>query len=370
MAPFCGSNAVVMSSFVAADGSRRLAGVVRAAAQPWASARGSRRGVTLVELLVVISILLVLTAVAVPMMQPSLEGRRTREAARAIHVYFTSARIRAMETGRPVGVMFERLPEQAEACRVLRQAEVPPPYAGDFANSRIVIGSPNLQAMSATVSFSNGEDPVGLGLVRPGDLLRLNYQGHFWRIETISGGAWTFSSETAAFPPGFDSSVTMLTLPFQIFRQPVPSAAAPMQLPAGAVVDLVASGTDTAQPNLPPAGAADRTPVVVMFSPTGSVDRVYYGGLGFRVTEPIFLLVGKWGRMPLAVGGGASAEDGLLNWQDATNLWVALTPQTGLVTVAPLFADQLDAGTNTYLPSSMFAARNYARRAQVSMGGR
>jgi len=330
-----------------------------------------RQGVTLVELLVVISILLVLTAVAVPMMQPSLEGRRTREAARAIHVYFTSARIRAMETGRPVGVMFDRLPEQAEACRVLRQAEVPPPYAGDFANSRIHIESANVGTMSATVSFPTG-DAVG-GMIQPGDLLRLNYQGHFWRIESINGGTWKFSSETAAFPPGFDSSVS-IDLPFQIFRQPVPSAAAPLQLPAGAVIDLVASGTDSL-PNLPPAGAADRTPVVVMFSPTGSVDRVYYGGLGFRVTEPIFLLVGKWGRMPLAVGGGASAEDGLLNYQDITNLWVALTPQTGLVTVAQPFANGVSpSGISIPVDQGGMTAlqwcRKRAREAQVSMGGR
>jgi len=354
MAPFCGSNAVVTSSFLAADGSRRLA-------------RRARRGVTLVELLVVISILLILTTVAVPMMQPSLEKRRTREAARAIHVYCTSARIRAMERGQPVGVIFERLPEQSEGCRVLRQAQVPPPYAGDFVNSRIQISNPNPAGMSATVSFPMGDAVAGM--IQPGDLLRLNYQGHFWRIEGISGNNWTFSSQTAAFPPGFESPGAFVQLPFQIFRQPVPSATAPLQLPAGVVVDLVASGTDT-QPALPPMGAGDRTPVVVMFSPNGSIDRVYYNNVGSRVTEPIFFLVGKWGRMPLAVGGGASAEDGLLNWQDATNLWVALTPQTGLVTVAPLFADQFNAGTNTYRPSTIGAARQYARQAQVSKGGR
>ena len=208
--------------------------------------------------------------------------------------------------------------------------------------------------------------------------MQMNFQGPMYTISSGSDGNGdgfidAFPIRLAIeVPPGcalpWPQAGSSVPVPFQIFRQPVPSAAAPLQLPAGVVVDLVASGSDN-QPTLPPAGAGDRMPVVVMFSPNGSIDRIYYNNVGSRVTEPIFFLVGKWGRMPLSVGGGASAEDGLLNWQDATNLWVALTPQTGLVTVAPLFADQLNAA-NTYVPASIDAARQYARQAQVSKGGR
>ena len=91
----------------------------------------ARRGVTLVELLVVVGIMLLLAAITIPSMQGLTEGRRVREAARAVNVYFGRARSRAIESGRPCGVMFERLERQPNACVVLRQAEVPPPYSGD-----------------------------------------------------------------------------------------------------------------------------------------------------------------------------------------------------------------------------------------------
>ena len=41
-----------------------------------------RRGVTLIELMVVVSIMLVVTVIAVPAMKPALENRKIREAAR------------------------------------------------------------------------------------------------------------------------------------------------------------------------------------------------------------------------------------------------------------------------------------------------
>ena len=70
------------------------------------------RGLTLVELLVVISIMVLLTAAVLRMMRFDTDGRRVREAARALNVYLGSARSHAIETGRPCGVMFRRLTAQ------------------------------------------------------------------------------------------------------------------------------------------------------------------------------------------------------------------------------------------------------------------
>ena len=91
-----------------------------------------RRAVTLVELLIVVSIITLLAAIALPAMQTGMESRRTREAARAVHVFFASAQVRALELGRPVGVMLERSTIDPRACTLVRQVEVPPPYAGDL----------------------------------------------------------------------------------------------------------------------------------------------------------------------------------------------------------------------------------------------
>jgi prepilin-type N-terminal cleavage/methylation domain-containing protein len=67
-----------------------------------------RRGFTLVELLTVVSIILLLTAVVIPIALPSLEGRQKREAARQLNSFIVGARTRARQTGRPVGVWLER----------------------------------------------------------------------------------------------------------------------------------------------------------------------------------------------------------------------------------------------------------------------
>ena len=104
-----------------------------------------RGGMTLIELLMVVFILLLVTAIAIPVMRPAMEGRRIREAARAMNVYLGSARGRAAEIGRPCGVLIERYDGNPQLAMTLHQAEVPPPYAGDLDNAVIKLtgGPPN-----------------------------------------------------------------------------------------------------------------------------------------------------------------------------------------------------------------------------------
>ena len=92
-------------------------------------------GVTLIELLIVITILLMVTAAAIPLMIPALQNRRGREAARLVSSFISAARSRAIETGRPVGVMLERYNGLPFAMS-LSYVEVPPTYAGDTVNSK------------------------------------------------------------------------------------------------------------------------------------------------------------------------------------------------------------------------------------------
>ena len=92
----------------------------------------SPSGVTLVEMLIVITIIVILTAASLKVLTPA-EDRRVREAARAVNVYISSARNRAIEIGRSCGVIFRRanFTNFPTASTVLDQCEVPPTYAGD-----------------------------------------------------------------------------------------------------------------------------------------------------------------------------------------------------------------------------------------------
>jgi prepilin-type N-terminal cleavage/methylation domain-containing protein len=309
------------------------------------------RGFTLIELLVVIGIMLALGAVMIPAMRPAMESRRIREAARQVNVYLGTARNRAIETGRPAGVIFVRDPNLPQACVTLQQAEVPPPYAGDWEQSRIISvqgSNPN----EVVVAFPGMESPFDVPgnpnhLVHNGDRLQLNYQGPTWTILNITGpqaGPWQLtcsSTQTTQLPLCPIVGGQPSPLPFQFFRQPVASSTPAVTLPAQMAVDLVFSGSHTHPFGVGPPFVFDHSsPVVIMFSPNGSLDSFYLGGVRSHALEPIHLLIGRRDRVTLDLGPPYTppAEDGRRNWQDTNNLWVTAFPQAGLVTTAQVRA--------------------------------
>ncbi len=324
-----------------------------------------RRGLTLIELLVVVSVMMVLVVVTVPRMRPAMEERRIREAARAINVYLSAARSRAIESGRPWGVAIVRDGNLPLAGSKLIQVEVPPPYAGDYEASTIIVtptGGP-----TCNVAFPMGENPVVDGLVKTGDVLKLNFQGHEWRIHIPdpenAPNVWALMSQTTPNPPDTGGNGVR----FQVFRQPLTSSVEPLRLPRNVVIDLWYSGTSTLW-FADTATTVTRTPYpTIMFSSTGSVSQVAADTIGtVPATEPVFLLVGRRDRVnPDPMQGDdatraipAVAEDGRTNLADLTNLWVAINPQTGYIVCA-----ENSAGAN------INEIRQYAREFQA-MGGR
>jgi len=437
-------------------------------------ARRRAAGITLVELLVVVGILMLLAAVAIPSMRPALEGRRVREAARMANVYIASARIRAVELGRPCGVILQRFEGQPECAMVLHQAEVPPPYAGDVLDAVVRVQDWTLDAPSISHA-ADGSVVLKLqlrfpvewsnNLIRRGDLIQLNHQGPYYTIDddpadndppavdldfpVDSDGDIDFSVGTDTQPPSspdgwIDSHWLTLKLepgqlqsvpwpdilagwsppvPFEIFRGPRKSSAAPLQLPARTVIDLAASGFDAPFPppgNLGAKEEADHNPnnssfapfevapstqltdpVIIMFSPNGSLDEVYCGyyewdAIGgaplyqygqWTVVDPIYLLVGKRERVEAPAAPNqfldvldAKTQVGLdedQNWESPDSLWITIRPQSGMVSVAENYVDDRD--DPNHLPSSIpqdkhwwdwfHHARTFAREAE-SLGGR
>lgn len=165
--------------------------------------------------------MLLVTAATIPLLLPALEGRRAREAARAISVALDTARSKAMETGRPVGLMFERAANNFHYCQSVSYCEVPEPYSGDTQNSSSVTCSvyPPVSA-AALVDPISGESyrlnivvpdssadsgwlvmPTATPqyyLIKPGDEIRLGFMPQAYRLEWVPLG--TGATETTGAP--------------------------------------------------------------------------------------------------------------------------------------------------------------------------
>jgi prepilin-type N-terminal cleavage/methylation domain-containing protein len=169
-------------------------------ARRWSSLR--RGGMTLIELLVVIVILTTIVGAAIPLMSPSNDDRRLREAARGLNTYITGAQTRAIATKRPYGIGFKRLSRDTKrdkagdlqndngVCLEVFYVAQQAPYAGFDANSRACVAlHPNRPGMvlvrfvtrvSASGLTTPGlpagwtTDLFPLGTIRPHDVIEIN----------------------------------------------------------------------------------------------------------------------------------------------------------------------------------------------------
>lgn len=417
----------------------------------------SRCGVTLVELLVVISIMMLLTVVAIPALRPAMESRQVRETTRGVSSYFSAAQIRAVETGRPCGVMLVRDPLLPFVATSLQQVEVPAPFGGTVTGS--VVRVQEWTQIPSGTYWPDGAVVLKVRVrvndflpdtIRRGDLMQLNGQGPWFMISSDEnphpGHPGTPPPPAAAQHPTFQdfpvdatdgfinflpsgyttevypsgsgnvwvsNYVLTLTLPraqladtpwpnsdpsgpagsvhaapwsplvpFQVYRAPVKSAVPPLQLPTATVVDLSCSGTESNWTLFSAVdndgntanGVQDTSGVLILFSPTGALDRAYVQNQQQYLIDPVYLMIGARERVWQA-GLDPGPDDGLYNWQDIRNLWLAVNPGTGTIGTAEVYADasdptHYDAATDTLRPSDIFASREYVRQFQISKGGR
>ena len=105
-----------------------------------------RAGATLIELLLVITIMLVLVAAAIPVVRPALADRKVREAAREFGGLVARAKSLAVARNRPITITFDRVTtadkidtpsSQLNLVNRVYLAESPLPYAGMMPESRV-----------------------------------------------------------------------------------------------------------------------------------------------------------------------------------------------------------------------------------------
>lgn len=160
----------------------------------WRRNLSRRSALTLIELLVVIIILTTVVAAAIPILTPSNDDRRLREASRALNTFITGAQARAISLGRPYGIALKRLSadtsraEDHGVCLEVFYVEQATPFTGFDRKSKACVA--NLRQLGlALVSFvteSPGSPksvglPVGIlpdlfadGMLRPGDVMEVS----------------------------------------------------------------------------------------------------------------------------------------------------------------------------------------------------
>jgi type II secretory pathway pseudopilin PulG len=386
---------------------------------------------TLVELLVVIAIISAVTIATIPLLLPALDSRRIREAARMVSTQFAEAQSEAIASGRSTGIWIERLSSEPTAAMDLFLCEVPPPYAGDSMSSTVTVKVDSTSGF-ACFTFNPGVDASALAadFLRPNDLIRFGYRGPYYRLvgatDAYGSSATNMvkpvqgvdfldpQNNTRTSPPGYvvlpaslvdydistspvkpkyrylpPSASTPAGAPvgwlttYQIFRQPVKSAMSPMQMPAGAVIDLAFSGVggDTFQDELPTAAlqgqfAIDKGPIIFTFDRSGALEYLNIMGQQARLTDPIHFLIGKREKLPpqaYVKTDPIETQSEKHNFRDLENIWISINPKTGLVTtaeVAQIDDTSITSGTPAkMLSQAVSAARQFATSAQ-SMGGR
>jgi prepilin-type N-terminal cleavage/methylation domain-containing protein len=331
--------------------------------------RPARRGMTLIELLVVIVIITTLVAAAIPLISPSNDDRRLREAARGLNTFISGASSRAIGLRRPYGVAIKRVAQdtnknggknddRAVSAEVF-YVEQPAPYTGFDANSRACVAFDPATAGNVLIRFitrgtTSGGLPPGWttdafpsSFLRPGDVVQINGT-QFELLSSTSpsnvdvNGFFNSVNQLRARPlndsgqqinPLYDNSGAEIgtngtanrpywTSPstYKVLRQPTPTSDQPYQLPEGTGIDLRASGVGRDNYFYVQGINDNDQGILIMFAPSGRVARVTYSQspnsaslFDQPVVDNIYLLVGRRDRIPPAAANDPTKQAVALN---------------------------------------------------------
>lgn len=361
-------------------------------AKAFAARHEGRRGMTLVELLVAVTIITVLMAVSIPLVRYSLESDKVREGSRLVNMMLAAARTRAIERGWPSGIWIQRSEANPNAAFEIFNCDSAAPYLGDTTDARVSISDtdPTVPGPDTAV-FDLGCDSI-IRNVKVGDIIRFNRTGHYFDIydvnytPTANSFGYARFRKLSSVPESVPPPVTSGTgLQFEVLGQPKRLNSSPLQLPDGIVVDLRHSGIGAEGTQFQfTAGDADH--VIIAFDGTGVLSYLYFDAAAADVDGPVHLLVGKLEQMqdadatsttpnPLTYDASNNVQVTYdKNLADPSNLWVSVGSRNGTITTAEN-AWELRPSTNwaspgpPYFANSIRRAREFAQASDAT-GGR
>jgi prepilin-type N-terminal cleavage/methylation domain-containing protein len=354
--------------------------------------RLARAAYTLAEMLVVMTIMLILVAIALPTIKNTMQEGNTREASRQLNAYFAMAKARALQTGRPCGIMMlcdlplgisepgvsaSGMPFwPTKLITKLYMAEVPAPYSGSVVGSRgriVYTNSPTNTTAEfmpllpgTTIVDTTNEYSIINSLIPNGEafFVRFDFKGAWYLCQRndVSGTTHynyaflTQAGTTLPQPPGIALLPgTSYGYSYQIVRLPR-RIGNPLELPTGTCIDLMYSGigpTDLPSSTLtygmypdptatsPPPGVYPLRRVTVMFFPDGGIESIYLNDWPFQPSTTSHFLVGRSDKInPTPTAQNTSTahpttiamyDPNLSNLADPQSLWVSVSRSTGNV---------------------------------------
>ena len=327
-----------------------------------AGATNHRRGVSLIELLVVVAIFAMIAVTVLPNIAATTESRRSREAARMLTSFIAKAQSRALGRREWSGFMLVATNSTSSyGAADLFLADVPPVYRGDTVSALLTI-TDTTSGVTRVASGTLGQLTLSGSLgaaVRKNDLIRFDGRNPWYELAadattgtsvlfrvrgSLVGGAKTSansegagqSEHNTAWPPAGPA------VPFEVLRQPV-SAGSPFSLPEGRVIDLYWSGYGPPQTGafmpfqIGTSGTAkEGATTSVLFDGTGRLRQIQVtdGSTLNRhtVTGPVFLLLGRADRagQPDPATFNSADDSTGCNWQYPDSYWIGIDPFTGV----------------------------------------
>jgi type II secretory pathway pseudopilin PulG len=355
------------------------------------------RGLTLVELLVVMGLLILLTSLSLNTLKGLLRSQKVTQAATLVKQYFENAQIRAVTNGRPVAVFLDRLsvdtvPGSLTVTR-LQFGEVFPPYVGDeegavgrlvdtsmppdgYADELVfdsVVGSPNERVkVISGFGFFDGNTFVP-GFIRPGDLIEIEGTTAIFDIGDYIGRTNAEASGQIVVPLNNFGIATQLPIrsglsalrKFKVYRQPTKSMVGTVTLPRGTCIDLSLSGIGPVDNSVvagtffpPPAagGPGNFSRVGIVFDAQGRasymLQEVMINGqltpsAPSTIIANVYLMIGRTdqvlpgfpGTVPDSVTAALQQPGTELpqsNLLDPENVWISCNPFTGEIKSSPV----------------------------------
>ena len=337
--------------------------------------RAARRGISLVELLIVVAIASILAAVTLPSLKTVMKDRKVNQAAIQLRSMLEAAKSKAMSKGRNVAVVIDRLDDtnflsspsellysRRNTASRIGLAEVVGPYRGDLETSTAKLTSQTQATIDGSINS------LAANFAVKGNLIGFDNYKTLFEITDVSNSGGTYTLTFANQPDNrtLPTQITATSLPhhnhielflgdmpFRIYTTPKRLFNKPIEFPKGTCVDLALSGMDNgtstgsrgfasdvcdATRNAQNGTANTFRPVAIVFSPKGSVSEIFQNtGTGTTAERvlPTGLIYLYIGRTDQVVQPGAVPPDIKPNFDDLTGYWLRIVPQTGQISIAP-----------------------------------